>query len=75
MGELKTIQVEGEQVPIDTTATVSDIKRAVGAPDDDVATYLEDDEVVALGDRDNVFRNVPEGANISFQPGRGTLFG
>jgi len=73
--EKRTIQVEGQQLTIDQTTTVQELKEAVGAADDDIATYTEDGEIAALGNRDNVHRNVPEGANISFQPGKGTVFG
>ena len=75
MADQKTIQVEGEQLTIDQTMTVQDVKEAVGAAGDDIATYTDDGEIVALGNRDNVYRSVPEGANISFQPGKGTVFG
>lgn len=71
----QTIQLEGEKVSVDSTTTVADLKDVSGAADGDVATYVEDGEIVALGDRDNVQRNVPEGANVSFQPGSGTVFG
>lgn len=71
----KVIQVEGEKMSVDQTTTVQELKDQVGAADDDVATYTEDGEIVALGNRDNVYREVPEGANISFQPGKGTVFG
>lgn len=75
MSNQKIIQVEGQQLTVDQTMTVEDVKEAVGAASDDIATYTEDGEIVALGNRDNVYRNVPEGANISFQPGKGTVFG
>lgn len=71
----KTIQLEGRQVSIDEETQVADLKRMADAADGDVATYLDGDEIVALGNRDNAYRNVPEGANISFQPGHGTVFG
>lgn len=71
----KTVQIEGHQVDVKRSTTVQDLKQAYGAAENDVATYMEDGESVALGDRDNVYRNVPDGANISFQPGDGVVFG
>lgn len=71
----KTVQIEGHQVDVKRSTTVRDLKQAYGAADNDVATYMEDGESVALGDRDNVYRTVPDGANISFQPGDGVIFG
>jgi len=74
MGE--TVNVEGHHIAVHEETTVEDIKEAVGAADNDVATFTdEDDEIVALGDHDNIQRNVPDGAVISFQPGDGTVFG
>lgn len=72
----KTVNVEGQRLTVDDDTTVQDIKDAVGAADSDVATYTDEGgEIVALGDRDTIQRNVPDGAQISFQPGNGTVFG
>lgn len=71
-----TVNVEGHHLAVDDTTTVQDLKEAVGAADTDVATFTDEDgEIVALGDRDNIKTNVPDGAQISFQPGHGTVFG
>lgn len=72
----ETVTVDGQPVSIDTTTTVAELKEAVGASKNDVATYLDrSGEVVALSDHDAIGRAVPEGANISFQPAHGTVFG
>ena len=71
----KTVHVHGETLSVEPGVTVDDLKDAVGAPQDDIATYLEDGETVALSNRDDVYRTVPEGANLAFKPGSGTLFG
>lgn len=71
-----TVNVEGQLLSIDEDTTVEDVKNAVGAADSDVATFTDEDgEIVALGNRDNIQRNVPDGAQLSFQPGDGTVFG
>lgn len=72
----KTIQVEGMQMDITPDTTVKEVKEAVGAASDDLATYLDSKgDVVALADRDSLYREVPEGAKVSFQPAQGTVFG
>lgn len=73
MGEF--ITVEGTDVPIDADATVSDLKERLDRDGDELATYEENGDVKVLGDRDVVAENVPEDANISFQPGQGQVFG
>lgn len=72
----ETMTVDGQPVSIEPDTTVKELKEAVGASKDDVATYLDDSgEVVALSDHDTIQRAVPEGANLSFQPAHGTIFG
>jgi hypothetical protein len=71
----KTIQLEGEPVIIDESTQVEDLKYMAEAAETDIATYMDGDEIVALGDRDNAYRQIPDGANVSFQPGDGTVFG
>ncbi|WP_276259558.1 hypothetical protein [Haloglomus litoreum] len=73
MGEL--IQVEGREVPVEDGTTVQDLKQRLDRDDDELATYEENGEVKVLGDRDEVADAVPEGANLSFQPGEGQVFG
>lgn len=73
MGEF--ITVEGTEMPIDEDATVDDLKERLNRDGDELATYEENGEVKVLGDRDVVAENVPDGANISFQPGQGQVFG
>lgn len=75
MGRSKTVQIDGREVTLRPDTTVSDIKSVVGAANGDVATFLHNGEVVALGDRDNLYEQVPEDANVSFQPAEGTVFG
>lgn len=71
----KTIQLEGEQTMIDESTQVEDLKYMAEAAESDIATYVDGDEIVALGDRENAYRQIPAGANVSFQPGNGTVFG
>ncbi|WP_254824242.1 hypothetical protein [Haloglomus halophilum] len=73
MGEL--IQVEGREVPVEDGTTVQDLKERLDRDDDELATYEENGEVKVLGDRDVVADAVPEGTNVSFQPGEGQVFG
>lgn len=73
MGE--HITVEGTEVPIEEDATVTDLKQRLDRDGDELATYEENGEVKVLGDRDVVVDNVPDGVNISFQPGQGQVFG
>lgn len=75
MGHAKTVQVDGRNITVQPGTTVREVKNAVGASADDVATFLHSGEVVALSDRDNLYDQVPEDANISFQPAEGTVFG
>jgi len=71
----KIVLVEGTEVPIEDDVTVSDLKARLDRDDDELATYEENGEVKVLGDRDTVADAVPEGSNISFQPGEGQVFG
>lgn len=71
----QTVTVHGERVRIDDQTTVRDLKDAVGAADSDVATFQDGDRYQALSDQDHVTDVVPDGAEISFQPARGQLFG
>jgi hypothetical protein len=73
MGE--RINVDGTEVPVEDGTTVSDLKQRLDRDQDELATYEENGEVKVLGDRDVVTEAVPEGTNISFQPGEGNVFG
>lgn len=73
MGEL--IRIEGREVPVEEEATVRDVKERLDRDEDELATYEENGEVKVLGDRDVITDAVPEGTNISFQPGEGNVFG
>lgn len=75
MGRHKTVQIDGREVSLRPDTTVREIKDAVGAGSDDVATFLKDGEVVALSDRDNLYKSVEDDTNISLQPAEGTVFG
>lgn len=73
MGE--RIRVEGTEVPVEDGTTVQDLKQRLDRDGDELATYEENGEVKVLGDRDVITETVPEGTNISFQPGEGNVFG
>lgn len=73
MGEL--IRVDGTEMPIEEGTTVQDLKERLNREEGELATYEENGEVKVLGDRDVVADAVPEGTNISFQPGEGNVFG
>ncbi len=73
MGE--RIHVDGTAVPVEEGTTVSDLKQRLNRESDELATYEENGEVKVLGDRDVITEAVPEGTNISFQPGEGNVFG
>lgn len=73
MGEF--VIVEGSDVPIQEDTTVNDLKERLDRDEDELATYGENGEVKVLGDRDVIVEEVPEAANISFQPGEGQVFG
>lgn len=73
MGE--SIRVEGTEVPVESGTTVQELKERLGRDNDELATYEENGEVKVLGDRDVVADAVPEGTNLSFQPGEGQVFG
>ena len=73
MGE--RIHVEGTEMPIEEGTTVQDLKDRLNREEGELATYEENGEVKVLGDRDVVADAVPEGTNISFQPGEGNVFG
>lgn len=73
MGE--RIRVEGTEVPVESGTTVQELKERLGRDDDELATYEENGEVKVLGDRDVVSDVIPDGTNISFQPGEGNVFG
>jgi hypothetical protein len=73
MGE--RIHVEGTEVPVESGTTVQDLKERLGRDTDELATYEENGEIKVLGDRDVISDTIPEGTNISFQPGEGNVFG
>lgn len=73
MGEF--IHVDGTEVPVEEGTTVSDLKERLDREQDELATYEENGEVKVLGDRDDITEAVPEGTNLSFQPGQGNVFG
>mgnify|MGYP000161425118 CR=1 FL=1 len=73
MGE--RIHVEGTEVPVEAGTTVQDLKERLDRESNELATYEENGEVKVLGDRDVIVDAVPEGTNISFQPGEGNVFG
>ncbi|MEF8778514.1 MAG: hypothetical protein V5A36_06355 [Natronomonas sp.] len=73
MGE--RIRVEGTEVPVESGTTVQELKERLGRDNDELATYEENGEVKVLGDRDVISDAIPEGTNISFQPGEGNVFG
>lgn len=75
MGRTKSVQIDGREVTLRPDTTVREVKDAIGAAEDDVATFLHNGQVVALGDRDDMYEEVPDRANISFQPAEGTVFG
>ena len=69
------IRIEGTEVPVQEDTTVQDVKERLDREDDELATYEENGEIKVLGDRDVLSETVPEGTNISFQPGEGQVFG
>jgi hypothetical protein len=75
MGRAKSVQIDGRTVTVQPDTKVQEVKSAVGAATDDVATFLHNGEVIALSDRDNLYQQVPDDANVSFQPAEGTVFG
>jgi hypothetical protein len=75
MGRGKNVQIDGREMVIRPGTKVRDVKEAIGASTDDVATFLHNGEVIALSDRDDLYQSIPEDANVSFQPAEGTVFG
>lgn len=73
MGE--RIRVEGTAVPVESGTTVQQLKNRLDRDDGELATYEENGEVKVLSDRDVITDAIPEGTNISFQPGEGNVFG
>ena len=73
MGE--RIRVEGTAVPVESGTTVQQLKDRLGRDDGELATYEENGEVKVLSDRDVITDAIPEGTNVSFQPGEGNVFG
>lgn len=73
MGEY--IHVDGSEVPIEEGTTVADLKERLGREEHELATYEENGQVHVLSDGDVVAEAVPEGTNVTFQPGEGQVFG
>lgn len=73
MGEF--VHIDGSEVPIEDGTTVADLKQRLGREEHELATYEENGQVHVLGDGDVITDAVPEGTNISFQPGEGQVFG
>lgn len=70
----KQITANGQQYELDENTTVADLKDQIGAADSDIGTYTEGDGTwVTVSDRDPV-SEIPDGANMAFQPGD-TVFG
>jgi len=64
-----TVQVDGNKVDVDPDTTAKELKDQLGKPASSVGTYMDNGELVVVADHDPVSRIVPEGANLTFQPG------
>lgn len=70
----KQIQAGGQTYRLNETAKVAELKQAVGAGKNDLATYVEQDgSWVTLSDRDHIM-HIPDNARVAFQP-KDTYFG
>lgn len=69
------VHVDGTEVPVEEGTTVAELKQRLGREEHELATYEENGEVKVLGDGDEIAAAVPDGTNISFQPGEGQVFG
>lgn len=68
------IEADGETYELDNETTIAEVKAQVGAAENDLATYADEDgSIVTLSDRDEV-KHVPEDAQLAFMP-RDTYFG
>lgn len=70
----KRLSADGQTYELDEQTTVGELKTKVGAAENDLATYVDEDGGwVTLSDRDQV-AHVPDGAKLAFQP-QDTYFG
>lgn len=68
------IVADGQRHEFDEETTIAEVKAAIGAAENDLATYVDEDgSWVALSDRDPV-AHVPDGTQVAFQP-QDTYFG
>lgn len=71
---IKQIQAGGQTHWLDENASVADLKRAVGAAENDLATYVDDEgSWITLSDRDSI-EHIPDDVRVAFQP-KDTYFG
>jgi hypothetical protein len=68
------IEADGETLELDDETTIADVKAQVGAAENDLATYADEDgSIVTMSDQDEI-KNVPEDARLAFMP-KDTYFG
>lgn len=68
------LEADGETFELDDETTIAEVKAQVGAAENDLATYTDDDgSIVTLSDRDEV-KHVPEDTRLAFMS-RDTYFG
>lgn len=66
--------IDGEPEEHRDDKQIEELKDEAGFPRDDIVVYSDGEETVAVSDRDTV-GDLPDGARVASQPGKGQLFG
>lgn len=68
------IWINGEAEEHEEDKSIDRLKDEAGFPEDDIVVYNDGEENVAVSDGDKV-GDIPEGARVASQPGKGQIFG
>lgn len=69
----KQLWINGEQEEYREDKTIGELNGEAGFPSDDIVVYSDGQETVAVSDR-NTLGDVPDGARVVSQPGKGSIF-
>ncbi|MCU4744381.1 hypothetical protein [Natronoglomus mannanivorans] len=64
----QTVQLDGQEIPIETDTTAAALKEEANVDADAVLTYRSDDGIESLNDDDVVATHVDDGQEIQAQP-------
>ncbi|RKD86229.1 hypothetical protein [Halopiger aswanensis] len=64
----QTVQLEGQEIPIESDMTAAELKNEANVDDDAVLTYRDEDGIESLNDDDVVAEHVDDGQEIQAQP-------